>query len=104
MKSYSASIGQQLSIEDLFRGADYEHSRDAKRLGIGYRKTLDLMKDGQWRTPNEIAELSHNRVDSALRYLRYMKAQGHIYNKRYRGNGLNEYQIIVIPETDALDS
>lgn len=67
---------------------------DVKRLGEGYKRVFDLMKDSQWRTPEEIAELSHTRLDSALRFLRYAKAQGHGYHKRSLGKGLYIYRII----------
>jgi hypothetical protein len=94
MKSFSAQIVHQLSIEEALRGVDYSAPRDEKRLGEGYRRTFDVMKDGTWRTPDEIAKLSGCRLDSALRFMRYAKAQGHQYNKRYKENGVYEYQII----------
>ena len=82
-----------MTIEDLMFGTDLKQG-DEKRLGEGYKRTFNVMKDGIFRTPDEIARLSGNRLDSALRYLRYMKARGHRYNKMRKERGLYMYQIL----------
>lgn len=96
MKSFSAAvIGQnQPSLFDTFRGSDLQPERDCKRLGAGYKRLFEAMKDGTWFTPEAMAVQSQNRLDSALRYWRYMKKAGHTCNKKYVGNGLYLYQVI----------
>lgn len=95
MKSFSSSIANpaQMSIEDMLMGSDIS-SRDEKRLGEGYKRVFNLMKDGFWRTPEQIASGSSTRLDTALRMLRYAKQRGHLYFKRLVKNGLYEYKII----------
>lgn len=95
MKSFSYSvIEQQTDIFSMLRGSDLDAKRDEKRLGAGYQRTLEVMKDGQWRTPEAMAKQSGNRIDSALRYWRYMKQAGHECNKKYVRDGLYLYQVI----------
>lgn len=90
----SFQIVHQLSIEDVLRGSDYDPKRDEQRLGEGYRRTFEVMKDGHWRTPQEIAELSGCRLDSALRFVRLTKKFGHTVNKEYVDHGIWKYQIV----------
>ncbi len=95
MNSYSSSIiGQQMTMEDMFQGSDLDHERDSKRLGEGFKRTLEVMRDEQWHTPEEIAAKSHNRLDSCLRYVRYLKKQGYTVEKRYEQNGIYLYRAL----------
>ena len=85
---------QQLSLEDIWQGSDLKPERDHDRIGAGYMRVFELMKDTNWRSPQEIADMSKTRLDSGLRYLRYMKKRGHGYSKKLIRNGLYLYQII----------
>ncbi len=91
MPSYSSTIGAQMAIDEILVGSDYQPARDSKRLGKGYQKVKEIMSDGLARSPDEIAMLSGQRLDSALRFVRLMRKQGYIITKDYKENGLYLY-------------
>ncbi len=93
MISFSAQITAP-TLFDALRGSDITQS-DKKRLGAGYLRVFNLMKDGQYRTPEQIAEGSNTRIDSSLRYIRYCKQQGHKVESESKGGGLHLYRVIV---------
>lgn len=84
-----------------FNGAVYKPAFDDIRLAGQIQRIFELMKDGQWRTLNEIAEATGDPESSAsaqLRNLRKIRFGSHTVNKHSRGNrerGLFEYQLIV---------
>lgn len=82
----------------LFAGADYSTPRDQARLSAQYLRIYELMKDGRWRTLPEIGELAGAPEASASAQLRHMRKDrfgAHVVNRRYLGQGLYEYQLIV---------
>jgi len=98
--------GADLPLFDpVLRGADYDPDLDRARLTSGLNLTIGLMRDGRWRTKDEIHEQilrDHDRVvspESIGRYLRYAKEVrngGWILGKRRRGDetrGLWEYRL-----------
>jgi DNA-binding IclR family transcriptional regulator len=87
-----------LNASDLrFNGSDYDRERDDARLSGQALRIFDLMKDGQWRTLNQIASATGDppaSVSAQLRHLRKSRFGSHAVNKRHLGNGLYEYQVI----------
>jgi DNA-binding Lrp family transcriptional regulator len=84
--------------ELFFDGADYVHERDFKRLRKQLNAVFQLMKDGQWRTLNEIADATnypHASVSACLRDLRKERWGAYIVDREYLGNGLYTYRVIV---------
>lgn len=80
-----------MTIEDAIQGNISQ--ADRKRIGKGYLRVFNVMKDGEWHTPDEIAQESDTRIDTALRCCRLMKKRGHGYEKSHLGNGLYSYKI-----------
>lgn len=89
------------SLEPIrFDGPAYSDEHDRARLTGQLAAMFQLMKDGHWRTVDEIAgaigapSLS---VSANLRNLRKERFGGHTVNRRWRGhrsNALSEYQVI----------
>ena len=85
----------------LFDGATYDHKRDYVRLSGQIKRVYDVMRDGRWRTLNEISNLTgdpHASISTRLRDFRKEKFGGHTVNRRYIDNGLYEYQLDVVHE------
>lgn len=82
----------QFSIDEMLQGDLTQ--KDRKRLTGGYLRVFNVMKDGVYRSPEQISEESGVRLDSALRMCRLMKQRGHGYGKMPCGNGFFMYQII----------
>jgi hypothetical protein len=82
-----------------FNGAGYENEADHKRLSLQHVRIKELMKDGVWRTLDEIARATGDpaaSVSAQLRHLRKPRFGAHIVNKRRRNGpegGLWEYQV-----------
>lgn len=97
-------MNDQLSIDfntARFNGSDYVPELDNKRLTGQILRIFDCMKDGQWRTLEEINLATGDpqaSISAQLRHLRKERFGSHTINKRPRGdrsNGLFEYQLIV---------
>lgn len=81
-----------------FDGATYDHARDSERLGDQMLAVYALMKDGEYRTLGQIAASTYSpesSVSARLRDLRKPRFGGHTVNRRYVGNGLYQYQLLV---------
>ena len=81
-----------------FRGETFDPARDGERLGTQLERVFDLMRDGQWRTLEEIANAVHAptpSVSARLRDLTRPEFGSHTKEDRYVGNGLWIYRIIV---------
>ena len=81
-----------------FDGSDYVPARDNKRLGNQLTKIFELMKDGVYRSLHEIAGITGEpeaSISAELRHLRKVRFGSHTVNKKYLGNGLYHYQLIV---------
>lgn len=89
----------QLNYTTLrFAGSDYKPERDNIRLGAQLERIFNLMKDGAWRTLEEIELKTGDPQASISAQIRHLKKQrfgGHTVNKEYVGNGLFKYQLIV---------
>lgn len=84
-----------------FDGADYVKERDYKRLARNHFKLKELMKDGVYRTLSEISrftDVPEASASAGLRDFRKEKFGSHTLNKRYEGNGLYSYQLILKKE------
>jgi hypothetical protein len=84
--------------EFVFDGADYDHDRDGKRLAKNHLNLKDLMQDKVYRTLHEISYLTkipEASVSAGLRDFRKEKFGSHTLNKKYLGNGLYSYQLIL---------
>lgn len=83
-----------------FNGSDYEPEDDDKRLSGQINRIFNLMKDGVWRTLEEIEKTTDDpqaSISAQLRHLRKQRFGEHTVNKQRRGdrkNGLFEYQLI----------
>lgn len=89
------------SVNLRFNGSDYNRKIDDARLTGQALRVFSLMKDGEWRTLDEISRSTsapHASVSAQLRHLRKERFGSHDVRKRPRGdraNGLFEYQLIV---------
>ena len=68
--------------------------RDAASKGIG-KRVWEVMKDGHWHTPDEVAEavgISPHRASSAFRRFGYSDRVRYKVEKQWIGPGANRYQ------------
>ena len=90
----------ELSYEPHFNGSDYNPKSDFNRLTGQIRRIYNLMIDGNWRTLQEIANITNDpqaSISAQLRHLRKPRFGNYIVNKRRKGNresGLFEYQLL----------
>lgn len=87
-----------ISKTSRFNGAEYKHERDSARLTNQHNDIFNLMADGEFRTLSQIAALTGHHESSISAQLRHMRKErfgSHTVDKRHRGNGLYEYQLIV---------
>jgi len=87
-----------ISKTSRFNGADYKHDRDSARLTNQYIDIFNLMADGEFRSLSKIAALTGHHESSISAQLRHMRKErfgSHTVNKKHKGNGLFEYQLIV---------
>ena len=83
----------------LFAGSDYDAKYDEVRLTGQILRVYDLMRDGKWRTLDEIARTTgdpHASISAQLRNLRKKPGGSHTVEKRSRGEreyGLWEYSL-----------
>lgn len=93
--TFSTSMApcHQFSIEDCIQGTNLTN-KDRKRLTGGYMRVFNVMKDANYRNPDQIAVESNVRLDSALRHIRMMQERGHTKEMKHLGNGLYLYRII----------
>lgn len=97
-----------LQVGADFNGPVYERRFDHKRLTGQIKRVYECMRDGRWRTLNEIADATndpHASVSAQLRHLRKPKFGSHEIEKRPRGKreqGLWEYRMILPEPGDQL--
>jgi hypothetical protein len=86
-------------IGDCFHGSDYEPAKDRKRLTGQILRILDLMSDQQWRTVDEIEQITGfpgTSISAQLRNLRKEEGGAYTVPKRRRGgdtSALWEYRL-----------
>ena len=91
--------GKQGQLEAMrFDGADYVPTRDDPRLSVQYWRIFFLMRDGEWRSLPAIQRATGDppaSISAQLRHMRKRRFGGHTVNRRYLGEGLYEYQLVV---------
>ena len=86
--------------EPHFNGPDYRPKSDFSRLSKQHQRIKALMKDGKWRTLNEISEVTNDpeaSISAQLRHLRKKRFGSYVLEKRNRGSkerGLFEYRLL----------
>jgi len=84
-----------------YDGSNYVPEFDRTRLSGQMKSIFYVMKDGEWRTLNEIAMITgfgEASISAQLRNLRKEKFGSHVVDKRRRGEkgkGLWEYCLFV---------
>jgi hypothetical protein len=81
-----------------FDGDDYVPPRDDPRLTGQYYRIFALMRDQAWRSLPEIERRTGAppaSISAQLRHMRKPRFGGHTVNRRYLGDGLYEYQLVV---------
>lgn len=94
--AYSRAIPKETAM--YFDGSTYRHARDSARLGDQMAAVFDLMKDGTWRTLEQIAVAvgaPEASVSSRLRDLRKERFGGHSVNRSYIARGIYMYQLVI---------
>lgn len=79
-----------------FHGCTFNEALDGDRLRGIRKRVFDVMKDGLWRTKEEIAAITGDKEESIGRRLRELKAMGYGYEIHRRGDpklGIWEYKI-----------
>jgi len=88
-----------------FDGPVYDPIHDQKRLSTQYYRIFNLMKDGKWRTLEEIEiELKYPQasISAQLRHAKKKRNGSHRLEKQRRGeekSGLWEYRLTVNENT-----
>lgn len=91
----------QPPLTNLFNGSDYVPKYDDARLKGQMKRIYDLMKDGKFRTLQEIEQATGDpqaSISGQLRNFRKLQYGSMTVNKQIRGDrerGLYEYQLIV---------
>ena len=84
-----------------FDGPAYRPEHDRDRLTGQLKRIVDVMRDGEWRTLEEIAEATHDpeaSISAQLRHLRKPRFGSHTVLKRRRGDpkcGCYEYRLLL---------
>jgi len=88
-----------MKTESRFNGPVYDPAADKERLTRQIGRVYQCMISGQWRTLEEIAQLTgdpESSISAQLRHLRKPKFGGFVVSRRPRGDrahGLYEYQL-----------
>lgn len=83
-----------------FNGPEYQTEQDHVRLKYQHDRVKHVMKDGEWRTLDEIAQLTQDplaSISAQLRHLRKKRFGSWVVERRARGdrsNGLFEYRLL----------
>ncbi len=84
-----------------FSGAGAGTMEDQERLSGQLKRIKNLMKDGRWRTFQEIHEVTGEPIASIsaqLRNLRKLGMGGHQVDRQHLGRGLYEYRLTLNPK------
>ena len=87
---------KQLDFWAEFAGTTYDPARDGDRLKRLLDRVYDYMRDGRWRTLEEISyacDGSEASVSARLRDLRKPKHGSHDIVSKYISRGLWEYRM-----------
>lgn len=99
-----------------FSGDDYDHDRDHGRLDAQIARVHAVMRDGGWRTVEEVQAVILTRygvedretsISAQIRNLRKPENGEHTIRRQYVGGGLYRFRLVAkgtpapIPESDA---
>jgi hypothetical protein len=88
-----------------FDGATYDPALDHDRLTKQLGRVWSAMKDGRWRTLNELADATgdpHASISAQLRHLRKPRFGGYTVERRRRGTGgTYEYRLLIGTSRDS---
>ena len=91
-----------MTQEELrFDGADYSPDRDNPRLKGQMLRVWEVMKDGQWRTLRQIADMTQDpeaSISAQLRHFRKDRFGAHQIEREYIDNGAYKYRLIINEE------
>lgn len=85
------------TVHPYFSGLTFDRERDGSRLVKQYGTVFDLMRDGQWRTLDEISRLTGAPTHSASARLRDMRKKrhgSHTVLREYVSKGIFRYRLI----------
>ena len=80
-----------------FDGSDYQPARDDVRLTGQLLRIWEATKGGDWRTLDQLADLTGDppaSISAQLRHLRKPRFGGHQVIKQHQGHGLYKYRVI----------
>ena len=83
-------------VNQRFNGADYDHERDSERLSNQLSRIFNVVKDGNWRSLKDIANLANApqaSVSAQLRHLRKPRFGSYTVEKKYVTDGLYRYRV-----------
>lgn len=86
-----------LTTQPVFAGADYDPARDDARLTSQLHRIESVMRDGNWRTLNAIADATGDppaSISAQLRHLRKPQFGARCVERRYVGNGVYQYRVL----------
>lgn len=86
-----------------FDGDTYKHERDGERLSGQYECIFNLMRDGRWRSLDDISvatgfRFNHASISARLRDMRKERFGGHTVERSYVNRGYYEYRLLVAEE------
>jgi len=84
-----------------FNGPAYMPARDRMRLTAQMERIFSIMKDGEWRSLDQIRAQTGDpqaSISAQLRHLRKERFGAHRLDRRYDGNGLYSYRLIINAE------
>lgn len=87
-----------MSTQPDFDGQTYERAKDHARLTSQLVRVYACMRDGEWRTLDEISRSIRDpaaSVSARLRDLRKAKFGGYAVQRRRRTAGLFEYRLVL---------
>lgn len=90
------TMTRQLELD--FDGPTYDRDKDKDRLSGQFQKVFDTMRDGQWRTLDDITVITgypNASISARLRDFRKDKFGKHTVERRRVAQGLFEYRLIV---------
>ena len=97
---------QREMFDQRFDGSNICDPRDRPRLSGQLRRIFVYMKDGNWYTLRSVAEgtkAPESSVSAQIRNLRKKRFGKHKVDKKYLGNGLYHYRLILNEKTTRQD-
>lgn len=103
MKTLELFANVNGQIVPHFDGATFEKRHDQERLGAQLKRVQKVMASGEWKTLEEISEITGDQMQSISARLRDFRKTGHTVERRRRGMpslGVFEYKVLGLKEAD----